>query len=162
MRGGWCGCTRWSEPESSPRSLRPGVRRGVVGRLFAVLLSALFLLFFQPVHAAPGDAAGTVRARVEVHIEQQLTLERRAFDARMKVLKGLESVPLEDGTVDVTFADGDGNTVRAISDSDDDSGAPFIGVDCLDNVDFVDGDVYAQDVISNCPETAAIRQGERE
>jgi hypothetical protein len=100
-----------------------------------VLVSALGLILWPPV----GFAQETVCAEVKIEIEQQVTLERQAFDAHMKVVNGLESVPLENVQVDVRFADAEGNTVEATSDPNDDSAAFFIRVDRLENVDSVDG-----------------------
>lgn len=120
-----------------------------LSRLFrhwlAPLVAAVFLLSTHaPAQAAgAGDAAGTVCAVVEIEIEQELTLERQAFDAHLRVVNGLESVALEDVTVEVDFADAAGNEVVATSDPDDEDAAFFIRVDELDNIDTVEGGTIA-------------------
>ncbi len=62
------------------------------------------------------SGAETICAEVKIEIRQELTLERQAFDAHMKINNGLPHLPLEDVNVEVTFADKDGNPVIASSD----------------------------------------------
>ena len=51
-------------------------------------------------------------ATVKIEISQEVTLERQAFDAHMRIKNDLDGISLESVDVDVVFTDGDGNTVR--------------------------------------------------
>jgi hypothetical protein len=80
-----------------------------------------------------------VCARVKIEIEQELTLERQAFDAHMRINNGLSNISLEDVDIDVSFSDASGNTVRATTDPDDATALFFIRLDSLENINAVDG-----------------------
>src|SRR5688572_16283624 len=71
---------------------------------FLVACSGLLAFFCQTAHA--------VCARVVIQIEQELTLEREGFEARLGVSNGLPS-SLEDFQVILNFSDVDGNPVGA-------------------------------------------------
>ncbi|MGJ8638989.1 MAG: Ig domain-containing protein [Opitutaceae bacterium] len=68
--------------------------------------------------------SGTARAQdflcaeVKIEILQELTLERQAFEARMRIINGLE-LPLNNIDVQVVFTDADGDPVIVSSDPDD-------------------------------------------
>ena len=99
-----------------PQRTRPGEAAGPTWHrwfLFAAILVATFRL------APPAFAEDSVCARVRIEILQELTLERQAFEARMTINNGLAGVPLMDINVDVTFADKNGNPVRATSNPND-------------------------------------------
>ncbi len=84
-------------------------------------------------------AADSVCARVKIEIKQELTLERQAFDAHLRVNNGLAHITLENARVDVFFADADGNPVPAGSDPDDTGALFFIRLDSMENIDDVNG-----------------------
>lgn len=71
--------------------------------------------------ALPGlrSQAQDLCARVKIEIQQDVTLERQAFEARMKINNGLTGAALNDITVALTFKDADGNTVLASTDPND-------------------------------------------
>ena len=56
-------------------------------------------------------AADAVCARVKIEIEQELTLERQAFEARLTVTNGLPDTALTDFQVGLIFQDGERNGV---------------------------------------------------
>ena len=60
--------------------------------------------------------AQSVCARVQIEIRQELTLERQAFDATMRINNGLATSALENVIVEVLFRDRHGNPVVATSD----------------------------------------------
>lgn len=62
--------------------------------------------------ARPAKGEETICARVELQIEQELTLEREGFEARLVINNG-SPVDLTGFTVTLRFADADGNTVSA-------------------------------------------------
>lgn len=84
-------------------------------------------------------AAEAVCARVKIEIKQELTLERQAFDAHMRINNGLTSISLENVNVDVSFADKDGNTVIASTDPARTEALFFIRLDSMENIDNVSG-----------------------
>lgn len=78
-------------------------------------------------------------ARVKIEIAQELTLERQAFDAHMRIHNGMDGVRLENVGVEVLFFDWDGRAVRASSDPDDSGARFFIRLSSLERIDRVDG-----------------------
>jgi hypothetical protein len=84
-------------------------------------------------------AADTVCARVKIEIKQELTLERQAFDAHMRITNGLSGITLDNVGVTVSFADADGNIVPASSDPDNTDALFFIRLDSMENISDVSG-----------------------
>jgi len=73
-----------------------------------------FILLSIPLFAPPAlAAADSVCARVKIEIRQELTLERQAFDAHMRIGNGFSHITLEDVDVDVKFTDEAGDPVLA-------------------------------------------------
>ncbi|MES2707071.1 MAG: putative Ig domain-containing protein [Verrucomicrobiota bacterium] len=89
-------------------------------------LSALPALLLAVFCAAPAGAADSVCARVKIQIEQELTFEREAFEARMTINNGLPETPITDLAVTVNFADETGAPVLATSDPNNTSALFFI------------------------------------
>ena len=109
--------------------------------LFAlVCIGSLFMIFERPAHAAD-----SVCAVVKIEINQELTLERQAFDANMKISNDLDLLPLNDVTINVNFTDADGNPVIATSDPNDTSASFFIRIDSLTGVDSINGGTIASE-----------------
>jgi len=92
--------------------------------LFAAFAGCVILSMF---HTA--SAAESICAVVKIEIRQELTLERQAFDAHMKINNGLTGLSLENVVVEVIFSDQDGNPVLASSDPDNTDAAFFIRPD---------------------------------
>ena len=86
-----------------------------------------------------GDAEAQVCAQVKIEIVQELTLERQAFDAHMRITNGLTHVSIEELQVDVVFEDPSGNPVYATNDPNDTNALFFITLDSLSQVSAVDG-----------------------
>ena len=84
-------------------------------------------------------AVDSVCARVKIEIKQELTLERQAFDAHLRVINGLSHIALEDTRVDVIFTDAAGNPVSASSDPTDSGALFYIRLDSTENIDDVSG-----------------------
>lgn len=82
---------------------------------------------------------GSICALVKIEIEQVLTLERQAFDARMAITNHLDTISLHDVNVNVLFTDELGNSVLASSDPNNTTASFFIQVDSLANVGDVTG-----------------------
>jgi len=81
----------------------------------------------------------SVCARVKIEIQQQLTLERQAFDAHMRINNGLDQISVENVQVDVSFLDESGHTVRATSDPYDTSAVFFFRLSSIENISSLDG-----------------------
>jgi hypothetical protein len=101
-------------------------------------VSLVFLLLLSTLHT--GDShADTVCAQVKIEINQELTLERQAFDAMMRINNGLDTLSINNVNVTVNFADEDGNSVLASSDSNNTQAKFFIRIDTMDNISDVSG-----------------------
>ncbi len=104
--------------------------------LAAVLLTGFALLWgLAPTASAQyPSTANAVCAEVKIEIEQELTLERQAFDAHMRINNGLTNASLEDISVEVMFEDEQGNDVLASSNPDSTDALFFIRLDTTSNV----------------------------
>ncbi|MGA6927720.1 MAG: putative Ig domain-containing protein, partial [Desulfosarcina sp.] len=94
-------------------------------------------------------AAQAVCAEVRIEIKQEMTLERQAFDAHMRINNGLDHISLENVSISVRFSDADGNAALATSDPDDLSASFYIRVYSMTNI----GDVTGSGVVA--PSTSA-------
>ena len=101
------------------------------------ILFFIGLLVFVPSVSFAADE--DVCARVKIEIKQELTLERQAFDAHMRINNGLSHITLENVNVDVSFADEEGNTVVASSDPNNTGAVFFISLDSMENINDVGG-----------------------
>ena len=101
--------------------------------LLSSLIFSLVLFFLQSAHA------DSECAEVKIEISQELTLERQAFDAHMRINNGLSHIILEDVDIDVSFSDEDGSIVHASYDPDDTEALFFIRLDSMDKIDNVTG-----------------------
>ncbi len=105
-----------------------------------ISLVVLSLSFLFP---ASANAAESLCAEVKLEIKQEVSLERQAFLAHMKINNGLTNISLEDVDIDVNFTNEDGNPVVASFDPNADpetTGARFwISVDSMENINNVNG-----------------------
>lgn len=118
-----------------------------------ILLNFLYQLTFLvgggitfllvPIFSAQA-AEEAVCAEVKIEIQQELTLERQAFDAMMRINNNLDSISIADLYISVSFKDDQGNTVEASSDPSSTTASTtaqfFITVDRYTGVD---GDVVS-------------------
>ncbi len=79
--------------------------------------------------AAHVNAQESLCAVVKIEISQELTLERQAFEANMRITNSLDSMALERVKINILFEDSDGNPVLASSDPTNDSASFFISLD---------------------------------
>jgi len=98
------------------------------------LLSGWILLF--PILSFGEDG---ICASVKIEIRQEMTLERQAFDAHMRIKNGFGNIFLEDVNIEVSFSDENGNSVLASSDPDDTQAMFFIRIDSMEKINAVDG-----------------------
>jgi hypothetical protein len=66
-------------------------------------------------------AADTVCAEVQISIKQEVSLERQAFEAHMRIKNGAPDVPITDIGVELIFTDENGNNLIVSSDPNDTS-----------------------------------------
>lgn len=101
----------------------------------------LFMTFFLMSSSSHAFAAeNSACAQVKMVVAQELTLERQAFDAHMRINNGLDLVSVENVSVEVTFLDRNGKTVRASKDVHDDRALFFIRLNSLENINGVNGE----------------------
>jgi hypothetical protein len=84
-------------------------------------------------------AADAVCARVKIEIRQEVTLERQAFDAHMRINNGLTNVTLENVDIEVLFTDADGNPVLATTSTASSDAKFFISPGTRENIDDISG-----------------------
>jgi len=114
------------------RSAAPGFEPGLWSLLLWI---QLFLCAFS----AMGQDEVSLCADVQMEIRQQVSLERQAFDAEMKINNALPTVSLTDVEIIVTFEDEEGTVVTATSNPLDTNATFFITVSRMDNINAVDG-----------------------
>lgn len=106
---------------------------------YRMMVLSVWLGLISIVFVSAPHVCHALCATVKIEIQQELTLERQAFDAHMRINNGLSTVPIEEVAVVVSFYDEDGNPVEASSDPDDTSASFFIRLDTMENIDGVDG-----------------------
>lgn len=85
--------------------------------------------------ALSSPRADTVCASVRIEIQQEVTLERQAFDATMKIHNGLADVPLTDVNIEVNFTDESGRAAVATSDPYQTNALFFVRESSLSGID---------------------------
>lgn len=89
--------------------------------------------------ALPALAQETVCARVKIEIKQELTLERQAFDAEMKINNTTDAGVVENVRVEVKVTEEDGTPVSITSDPNNLAAKFFIRQSNKQNISDVDG-----------------------
>lgn len=102
----------------------------------AMTLAATAALLLPALQA---HAQETVCARVKIEIKQELTLERQAFDAEMKISNQLDGASLTDVSVVVNVTDELGMPVQVTDDPNNLNAKFFIRVSGKENIAAVDG-----------------------
>ena len=103
------------------------------------LRTGLAAAFALSVMASPVHAQESVCARVKIEIKQELTLERQAFDAEMRITNSLPTTPLTEVDVDVKVTDEIGAPVEITTDPNNLNAKFFIRVSSKQGIDDVDG-----------------------
>lgn len=89
--------------------------------------------------AMPAMAQETECARVKIEIKQELTLERQAFDAEMKINNTTDAGVVENVRVEVKVTEEDGTPVAITSDPNNLSAKFFIRLSNTQNISDVNG-----------------------
>ncbi len=93
-------------------------------------------LFTAPI----GVESTEICVQVKLEILQKVTLEREAFDARLKMINNLELDPLTKIGVEVLIRDEEGNPVKiATPESQDEEALFFIKISNKENIEAIDG-----------------------
>lgn len=103
------------------------------------LLTALAALWLGVLACVPAQAQESVCARVKIEIKQELTLERQAFEAEMKITNSLPSTALADISVQVKVTDEMGTPVAITTDPNDLTAKFFIRQTNKQNIGNTDG-----------------------
>jgi hypothetical protein len=85
----------------------------------------------------------SVCAEVRIEIKQELTLERQAFDAHMRINNGLDDLALDNVVISVNFTDEQGAPVLATSNPNDTTAKFFIRVDTMEGIGSINGGTIA-------------------
>ncbi len=85
---------------------------------FQISTFSVVLWILSAVTPVQAQSQESVCADVRIEIRQELTLERQAFDALMRINNGLDTLSIDNVDIDVLFADEDGLPVVASSDPD--------------------------------------------
>ena len=114
---------------------------GKKSRRFFMSCSAAFMagLGLFPSVRPVAEAADNVCAQVKIEVKQELTLERQAFDAHMRINNGLSHISLENIGIEVSFTDEEGTPVPASYDTGNTEALFFIRRDSMENIEAVDG-----------------------
>lgn len=107
---------------------------GYMERWRALVIAGLLALM-----AAMNASAEIVCAGVKIEIKQELTLERQAFDAEMRINNALETATLTEVAVQVKVTDEQGVPIAISSDPNDTNARFFIRVSNKQHIDDVDG-----------------------
>jgi hypothetical protein len=106
------------------------MKNGVQGLLLGLALTLV---------AGPGWAQETVCARVKIEIKQELTLERQAFDAEMRINNTTDTGVIEEVAVEVKVTDENGTPIPISSDANDLNAKFYLRVSNMENIATLDG-----------------------
>ena len=115
------------------------MKKGYIFKKIALCALWACIVLCLPILSSSALAADSVCAEVKLEISQELTLERQAFDAHMRITNGLTNISLQDVNIEVRFTDANGNTVPASYDPADTSALFFIRLESKDNINDVTG-----------------------
>lgn len=96
-------------------------------------------LWASALACGPAVAQESVCARVKIEIKQELTLERQAFDAEMKITNSLPSTALTEISVQVNVTDEMGTPVTITTDPNDLTAKFFLRQTSKQNISDTDG-----------------------
>jgi hypothetical protein len=103
------------------------------------LCSLLWLVLFVAIAPNSAHAEDTVCARVKIEIKQELTLERQAFDAQMKINNTTVDGVIQNVAIDVKVTDENGVPVAVTDNPNDTTAKFFIRVSSKENITDITG-----------------------
>ncbi|MDC0358289.1 fibronectin type III domain-containing protein, partial [Oligoflexia bacterium] len=110
-----------------------------IGKTMRLLFIWTFLICAALIPAIVSAEELSACAEVQIEIAQELTLERQAFDAHMRITNGLEGKSLDQVKIDVLFEDDNGKPVEASSNPNHPTAIFFIRVDSMKNITNISG-----------------------
>lgn len=113
------------------------------------LLICMVLAIGGSIGIAFAQAADAVCAEVKIVIEQKLSLERQAFDARMVITNGLADQKLENVSITLQFLDANNQTVIATTDSEASGARFFYRTDGVEGITSLQGGTIAPKAVAN-------------
>lgn len=122
------------------------------GRIFfqwLVRLACMLLWIGGSMGAAVAQPANAVCAEVKIVIEQKLSLERQAFDARMVITNGLADQKLENVSIALQFLDASNNAVTATADPSATGASFFYRTDEVTGTTSLDGGTIAPKAVAS-------------
>ena len=108
------------------------------GKGFCHMLTLLAFLFCSILPVRSAFAQDVECAEVKIVIEQKLSFERQAFDARMLIKNGLDA-NLKNIRVELVFTDKDNQPVEVTQKTEDSQAKFFYRTDSLSGVDDING-----------------------
>lgn len=100
---------------------------------------SILMLCLMGLSAPPVLAQETVCATVKIEIKQELTLERQAFDAEMRINNTIDTDAIENVGVEIKVTDEAGVPVMISSDPNDLNAKFFVRISNRENISAVDG-----------------------
>ncbi|MFC1749235.1 calcium-binding protein [Pseudomonadota bacterium] len=104
-------------------------------QLITVLVGSVLMMFFNTAAVAQESLCAVVK----IEIKQELTLERQAFDAHMRISNALDTLTMENVAITVNFTDENDQPVLATSDTSSTDAAFFIRVDSMEGISDIEG-----------------------
>jgi uncharacterized repeat protein (TIGR01451 family) len=95
------------------------------------------------------QATDAVCAEVRIVIEQKLSLERQAFDARMVITNGLADQKLENVSITLQFLDANNSVVTATTDPAASGASFFYRTDGVEGITSLEGGTIAPKAVAN-------------
>src|SRR5256885_482812 len=120
----------------------------IAPRWLMLLVGAVFAIA-GTIGIAFAQAADAVCAEVKIVIEQKLSLERQAFDARMVITNGLADQKLENVSITLQFLDANNQTVIATTDPAASGARFFYRTDGVEGITSLQGGTIAPKAVAN-------------
>ena len=111
----------------------------LLSAIFKKLSRLIVIALLVTVFSGRAFAEESFCAEVTIEIKQELTLERQAFDAHMRINNGVDIFSVEDVRIDIKFSDENGDPVVASADPENTTAAFFIKQDSLTGIDNISG-----------------------
>ena len=103
------------------------------------LIMLLLVLLGYPFNVGLAQADDAICSEVKIVIEQKMSLERQAFEAKMVITNALPDQMLENVVIELQFLDADDNPVVASTDPNAAGAAFFYRTDLLEGITSLSG-----------------------
>lgn len=120
-----------------------------IKRGWFTVCALLMLGLLYSISSAFAQAADAVCAEVKIVIEQKLSLERQAFDAKMVITNGLADQKLENVSIELKFLDANNNVVTATADPNAQGATFFYRTDQVTGISGLSGGTIEAKAVAN-------------